>query len=137
MVSHKDCTHPATTLARRACPLRKGTSEQAPRVESRAVRTESSTAKARILKIDGKRFGHADFRALPYVHRWEIVRPLALVANPPGPWDGYALVGRDKNGSYVRTSHYEWEAPRSQYEGLPTCHLADAKSIEDYEGWHY
>ena len=137
MVSHKNCDHPATTLARRACPLRKGTSEQPPRVEPQAARPEGSTPKARVLKIDGKRFGHADFRQLPYVHRWEIVKPLALVSDPPGPWDGYGLVGRDKDGNYVRASHYEWEAPRSQYEGLPTCHLADSKSLDDYVDWGY
>lgn len=84
--------------------------------------------KTRMLSLGGKRVTYRDFRKLPYVHGWEIIEPLAQIDSPPGPWDGYGVVGRDKDGNYVRASVYEWEQTYKVFDELPMCKL---------EGWRY
>ncbi len=85
--------------------------------------------------IAGQRVTHEAFRQLRYVHGWEVVEPLARVDEPPGPWCSEGVVGRDKNGEYVRASLFDWESTTRVFESLPPVYLADHKdygNMNDY-----
>ena len=121
MISHKNCTHPATTLARRACPLRKGLPpvekpKEPPHVEV------AQEPERKVLRMGGKPLTREAYQALRVVDGREVRNPLVRILGRYD-WD-YQVIGRDESGEYVRAYPFHWEDGHDEFMALPARRLA-------------
>ncbi|WP_435594835.1 hypothetical protein [Tsukamurella tyrosinosolvens] len=107
MRSHKNCTHPKTTLARRECrqsnpepPVDEVIASQSLRSPkpSRVEQLPPDLSAARQIKANGRPMTRTEYDNLPDSVYFE---PLARIFREPEVYE-YDILGRDEEGNYVR-----------------------------------
>ena len=120
MTSHKNCTHPATTLARRECRKQNpSVDEPTPHVE---VEDEAPRVELRTVKVGGKPLTREAYKAMRCVDARQVHKPLVRIPRR-SDWD-YDVIGRDEGGEYVRAYGFWWEERHDEFMALPARRLA-------------
>ena len=135
MISHKDCTHPATTLGRRSCPLRKlaevdgdrkfpkePPANATPRWKPERTQVVEDESKVPYLKQGKSPMTVTAYKELPSVYAHEMHKPLVRVNDHNG---SYEVIGRDQSGNLVRAYAFDWEDTHGAFSALPLRRLAD------------